>query len=350
MTATVKKKGGGLWAFLLVLVTTLGLALGFGASWVNSPPESWTEPRLFTIEPGSSVTRIAEELERQGLLRSRYFLRLLAMVRGEERSYQVGTYEIPAGTSAVEIQEWLTSGRQVLTRVTIPEGWTGSKIARELEAQGITSAQGFLEALKDPLLLTQYGVQAESLEGLLYPDTYLFPKEFAPQATVKHMVNHFFDKMEEAVPNFRTAFPGKQWYDRVILASIVEKEYRVSDEAPLISSVFLNRIENRIPLGSCATVEYIITEIKKKPHPKRIFFADTEIPSPYNTYINQGLPPGPIANPGLTALKAAFNPPETDYIFFVVKDARAGTHTFSTNYRDHNEAREAYLAGFETKS
>lgn len=339
------------WLFLLlgIALGLGGLGAGMGAAWLNSPPSSGGEEKMFTVHPGASVTSIAEELESLGVIRSRYLLRLLAMIQGETGSYQVGSYRIPGGLTTMEVQEFLTSGKQLLVRVTIPEGLTSRKIAQLLEKEGITSAKGFLEAVKSPRLLEKYQVPADSLDGLLFPDTYLFPHDFPSESAVDHMVTNFMKNLKNQVGGGADISGGAGWYNRVILASIVEREYRVEEEAPLIASVFENRIQNRIPLGSCASIEYIITEIKNRPHPKRIFFVDTEIPSPYNTYINVGLPPGPISNPGLTALKASFNPAKTDYLYFVVKDASRGTHVFSTNYRDHNEARESYLSGFQSK-
>jgi UPF0755 protein len=130
-------------------------------------------------------------------------------------------------------------------------------------------------------------------------------------------------------------------YDTVILASIVEREYRAASEAPLIAGVFANRLRQRWGLYSCATIEFIITEIQGKPHPEVITIEDTRIDNPYNTYIWMGLPPGPIANPGIVALNAAFNPAKTDYYYFRVDDAAQGTHHFSTDFSEHIEVGRA---------
>jgi len=127
------------------------------------------------------------------------------------------------------------------------------------------------------------------------------------------------------------------------LASIIEREYRIDDEAPLIASVFKNRLKKNIGLYSCATVEYIITEIKNKKHPKRLFYDDLKVQNPYNTYINAGLPPGPISNPGFTALHAACNPAKTDYFYFRLIDADNGTHIFTRTFDEHNKANGTFL-------
>ena len=123
----------------------------------------------------------------------------------------------------------------------------------------------------------------------------------------------------------------------------MEREYRLPKEAPLIASVFYNRLEHNIALSSCATVEYIITEVQGKKHPEYITYDDLRIKSPYNTYLNRGLPPTPICNPGAVSLEAAFNPPETDYLYFLLKDPETGEHHFSKRFAEHNNARVLYL-------
>jgi len=127
------------------------------------------------------------------------------------------------------------------------------------------------------------------------------------------------------------------------MASIVEREYRADDEAPLIASVFYNRLKRNVGLESCATLEYIITEIQNKAHPEYITLDDEKINSPYNTYKWAGLPPGPISNPGKIALEAAFHPAKTSYMYFVLKDAQAGRHFFSRDLSEHNQAKYLYL-------
>jgi UPF0755 protein len=131
----------------------------------------------------------------------------------------------------------------------------------------------------------------------------------------------------------------------VSLASIVEREYRVDDEAPLMAGVFFNRLQIGMALQSCATVEYVITEIQGRPHPERLFDRDTEIRDPYNTYMNAGLPPGPICSPGMVALNAVFNPAESDYLYFRLIDPAAGRHYFSRTLDDHIQAGVFYVKG-----
>ena len=151
---------------------------------------------------------------------------------------------------------------------------------------------------------------------------------------VSFMVKNFFSKIEE----FNLDVTPEKLHSYLTLASIVEREYRIESEAPLIASVFTNRLRYNIGLYSCATVEYIITEILGRPHPEKITYKDLKLDSPYNTYLWAGLPPGPISNPGLVAIKAAINPAKTNYYYFVLNDSKKGSHTFSKDFDEHREA------------
>jgi UPF0755 protein len=155
-------------------------------------------------------------------------------------------------------------------------------------------------------------------------------------------VETFFERLEEVEPGWRSLGGGKL-LEKVILASIVEREYQLTEEAPLIASVFENRRRLGIGLESCATIAYIITEIQHLPHPEYITLEDKGIDSPYNTYKWAALPPGPISNPGRVALDAAFHPARTDYLYFVLRDPEAGKHYFSKDLDAHNKAKKLYL-------
>jgi len=151
------------------------------------------------------------------------------------------------------------------------------------------------------------------------------------------MVETFKRRVAEALPESASLSP-QELHERLILASIVEREYRVPGEAPLMASVFSNRLRIGMALQSCATVVYVITEELGKPHPELLLFRDLEIESPFNTYLNRGLPPAPIANPGLVALLAALEPEKTEYLYFRLVDAAAGRHKFSVTYDEHEDA------------
>jgi UPF0755 protein len=161
------------------------------------------------------------------------------------------------------------------------------------------------------------------------------------------MLDNFYIKIA-ALGIDTDTFDRDALYNKVILASIIEREYRAKSEAPVMAGVFYNRLKRGMRLESCATVEYIITGIEGKPHPVRLFFSDLEIENPYNTYLNKGLPPGPISSPGETALAAAFFPAENDYLFFRLLDPAAGRHHFSKSYDEHLRTGtvEFYIKGF----
>jgi UPF0755 protein len=182
------------------------------------------------------------------------------------------------------------------------------------------------------------------MEGYLYPDTYLFQANYPAELVVRKMADTFFIRLNELGIDGHSLEPW-ELYEKVTLASIIEREYRVAEEAAVIAGVFRNRLESGMRLESCATVEYIITEIEEKPHPWRLFNRDIQIQNPYNTYIRSGLPPGPIAAPGAVALNAAFSPENNDFLFFRVVDPVSGTHYFSKNFDEHIAAGELLVKG-----
>ncbi len=294
------------------------------------------------VSEGSTMRKVSNELYEKGLIKSSgalYFAARFSIFnsKGENFSLKSGVYTVKSSMSLKEIYNLLQSGEQEYISVSIPEGLTMKKIARLLEENSVCSAEDFLEACCSMELLNEYSVPAENLEGFLFPDTYFFTPNMEGEAVVRLLCNTFFKRLESLDLDL-SAFTAKELYEKVTLASIVEREYRVESEAPLIASVFTNRINQGIGLYSCATIEYIITEIQGRPHPDRITYDDLKINSPYNTYKWAGLTPGPISNPGLIALKAAFFPANTNYYFFVLTDPAKGSHTFSTNFDQHKAA------------
>ena len=348
------------------LVVVVALAAGAGFYLNTPPPAAAVAPtasdaaaaptdaaeadaeadgvRLFTVEAGEPLAAIADRLFLEGAIRSPLLLRGVAELRGTDTGFKAGYFSLPVGATTLEIHDLLVEGHQELVKVTIPEGWTINKVASLLEENDIVAADAFIDVARDPAFMARYGVAAFSAEGYLFPDTYLFPRRFPAEAVVAQMVDNFFGRLGEIYPGYAFEDP-REVHDRLIVASIVEREYRVMEEAPLIASVFYNRLGVDVGLESCATLQYIITEIQGKPHPERIFHSDLRIDSDYNTYKWHGLPPGPISNPGLTALQAAFFPPDTDYWYFVVRDPATGRHYFSSDLDEHNEAKFLYLKG-----
>lgn len=286
------------------------------------------------IERGDSSKKIAELLEEKGIIKNKNIFYLLARFPNlaatltsqdpEIFCVKSGVCDISSSMSAAEIYKQLSAGREELISVSVPEGLTVSKIAVRLDNFGICAAQDFISA-------------AAGLEGFLFPDTYMLAPESDAKKIVQIMTENFNKKISQ-IPSLSALSSDKErLLKTVTLASIIEREYRSPEEAPLIASVFTNRIKAGIGLYSCATVEYVITEVLGRPHPDIITYDDLKIQSPYNTYLNAGLPPAPICNPGLVALKAAAEPAKTDYYYFQLMDEAAGRHVFTKTLSEHVE-------------
>ncbi len=251
-----------------------------------------------------------------------------------------GVYYADSSMSFPQLAELFSSGKTEYVSVVIPEGYTISKIGALLEQNRICTAEDFISFCKTKKLPLEYGIPAESCEGYLFPDTYFLNIGMDAETVARVMIENFFEKIKSV--SGLSEKNSEDLFQIVTLASIVEREYRVPEEAPLIASVFKNRIRRNIGLYSCATVEYIITEILGRPHPERIMVDDTRIDNPYNTYKWAGLTPGPISNPGLIALDAACNTPQTNYYFFQIADASAGKHVFTTTFEEHKVNHNLY--------
>jgi UPF0755 protein len=254
------------------------------------------------------------------------------MARYLDGYIKTGDYTLYPPLKPLEIWDLVVAGRQETLRITFPEGITLSRMGEILEEGGICLKADFL-------------TEAEGLEGYLYPDTYLFEKNYPASAVVKYMQETFYQRLSSIEGFAEMHLSEAELRERVIMASIVENEYRAADEAALMAGVFYKRLAIGMPLQSCATVVYVITEIQGKPHPSRILTADTRIDNPYNTYIHQGLPPGPICEPGLVALSAALHPVETDYLYFRLVDQSAGRHYFSSTFDEHIAAAALFTKG-----
>jgi len=351
------KKKSFIKRFAVFLFSLIGFFLFIGAAGIfaiiyfNSPPE---DPRLgkgfnetegvsltadggihFEVRNGESAQSAGIRLERAGLIRNRYFWQLLC--RYDKEYIKSGTYQLEFPASQMAIHKVLVSGKQLLLRVTIPEGVTLSKAADILQDAGICDAGDFLEAAEDPRIITGYKIPNQTMEGYLFPDTYLFPSGYPADMVITALADNFYKQLGEIAPSAASLSPD-ELNQKVIIASIVEREYRVPEEAALMAGVFYNRLEIGMALQSCATVEYVITEIQGKPHPEVLYNRDLEIRNPYNTYMVPGLPPGPISMPGAAALSAAFFPTESNYLYFRLTDAEAGKHYFSRTLDEHIQA------------
>jgi UPF0755 protein len=312
---------------LLVLILCMFAALYFGYFLVSPAGTEKTE-EIFVVKKGSSLRTIAAQLEERGLIKGKNLFMLWTYVRGGARDIKAGEYSFNQSMAPVKILHMLTSGAVKTYSFTIPEGLTAAQIADLLESRNLVNKRDFVYMVRDKDIVASYHVDGTSLEGYLFPDTYVISRDMGARDLIDLMVDRFWEVFNSLV---RGQKPAMAVRDIVTLASIVEKETGLAEERPIIASVFLNRLKKRMRLESDPTVIYGLEDfsgdLKRK---------DLRAPSPYNTYVHRGLPPGPIANPGRDALKAVINPVETDYLYFVSKND--GSHHFSSTLKEHNRA------------
>jgi len=287
-----------------------------------------------TIQPGSSAQEIGALLERRGLVRSRALWVLAASRWGYTSRFQAGDYTLSPSMSGRQLMDALTHGTVVSIKVTIPEGWKLDQIAREVaKTTGLCAATEFSDAASDKGHWPNLGFPSPpngTLEGYLFPDTYPIDRDAKPEKMVAQMVARFREAIEPLKPDIDRS--GMTIHQVVTLASIIEREIKVPEERPIAAQVFLLRLKKGMKLQSCATVQYLL------PEPKEVLpLADTRIESPYNTYLHEGLPPGPIGSPGLDAIKAVLHPANTDYLFFRT-EGNGPRHRFTRTEAEHEAA------------
>lgn len=303
-------------------------------AFLHSPPTSEKRQIIFEISPGMTLHEVASSLYQKGLVTNRTYFVALGKLIGIERGIRAGDYALQTTMLPLDLLSLFKKGRVIVHRVTIPEGSTAHQIATLLAQRDLTDYGAFMKLVQDTGFTSSLGVSAPTLEGYLFPDTYFFHRQTPPQVIIRRMVTHFQKvyEMEWSQQPERTPFSQ---HESVTLASIIEKETSIDSERPLISSVLYNRIKKGIPLQSDPTVIYALPDFRGN-----LTRADLSFPSPYNTYIRQGLPPGPISNPGRRSLSAVLSPVDSSYLYFVSKGN--GTHYFSETLSEHNRAVERY--------
>ncbi|HSA78030.1 MAG TPA: endolytic transglycosylase MltG [Nitrospirota bacterium] len=319
-------------AFMLIFLIAISLTLAF-AFFLVSPADKHGTEQIFVVKEGESLKEVAEQLERARLITSTNLFVLWAKLTGRSRQVKTGEYSLSAGMAPIKILEKISKGPVVLHTITIPEGFSMEQIADLLASKGLVQKQLFLRLAQNPKTLGAYGVKASTLEGYLFPDTYHFSRGLDPSTLIDTMVKRFWQMVGPL--RERADAIGMKLEDVVILASIVEKETGDSAERPAIASVFLNRLRQGMRLESDPTVIYGLKDFdgNLRKH-------DLTRETPYNTYVIKGLTPGPIASPGLDAIKAVLYPAQTEYFYFVSKND--GSHHFSKTLAEHNRAVELY--------
>ncbi len=314
-------------AFALILALILLLIVFYELSLVFFPKP--VREVVVEIKQGEPAAQIADKLVQQGVIRSKWLFIAYIRLRGIDKELNWGQYLFSGNLSTNDVIEILLEGRVLLKRVTIPEGLTIGETAKRLENSGFGQYDNYLELCKDEEFAQQLtGLPVQTLEGFLYPETYNFAREVSEEYIIRSMVREFFAKTENLhLPDdFKLNF-----YELIILASIIEKEARYKDEKPLIASVFLNRLRIGKRLQADPTVAYALA--KEGIHRRRIYYVDLEIDSPFNTYRHTGLPPAPICSPSLPAMEAVLSPADSDFLYFFAD--RYGRHIFSKTYREH---------------
>lgn len=281
-----------------------------------------------------SLQAIAHLLTREGIIQDPYKFMILTWVKGLGKKIQWGDFELYPGIPPRVLLTFLTTGKTMLKRVTIPEGFTLQQIAKRLAEETLVEEAEFLASARDPQFLETLEIDGHSLEGYLFPDTYIFHRGMNAQTIQKKMVHRFKEILSELQEREGILSP-KDIKKTVILASIVEKESGQQSEKPLIAAVFLNRLKKGMALQSDPTVIYGIKDFNGDLTKKNL-----QTRTAYNTYLQPGLPPGPIANPGRDSLQAILKPAQSDYLYFVSKNN--GSHFFSKNLKEHNLAVARY--------
>ncbi len=282
------------------------------------------------VPRGANLHVAAESLASAHIVRNATAFRLYALVRGRDRSIKAGTYVISPRLSWSDVLDVLDGGKSVEQHITIPEGWSLEQIVPQLARALNAPVDSVKAAVRDTALLHRLDIPTPTLEGYLFPDTYVFPEGTTPRAAVALMVGRFEQVWQ---PAWDTVLQSRALSrnDVMALAAIVEKEARLPEERPVIAAVYLNRIRVGMRLQADPTVQYAIGH-----HVARVFYKDLEIDSPYNTYRIKGLPPGPIASPGKPSILAALTPANVPYLYFVAHPD--GHHEFTKDFSAHADA------------
>jgi UPF0755 protein len=317
--------------FTLVAVLILAFALWF--VWAALLPVKPAAPEFVLLRPGWSTRHIARELQREGIVRSSTAFLMLHYIEGP-KALKAGEYKFEDPASARDVRHRLLRGDVYARTVVVPEGYDLYDIAAAVEQAGLGPAADFITAAKnDVYLLRDFDPDAKTLEGYLFPDTYQFTRIDTAHDIAVAMVRRFRQEAQ------KIGLIGNPDLPRiVIMASIVEKETAVAEERPLVAGVYYNRLDKNMALAADPTVVYAALLAGR--YRGTIYQADLQSDSPYNTYKYLGLPPGPIANPGVASLEAAMHPAKTGFLYFVSDNN--GHHRFARSLQEHAQNVAAY--------
>ncbi|MFC4600094.1 endolytic transglycosylase MltG [Cohnella hongkongensis] len=337
-----------LWSFLIALSLVLSVAGGTLFYIWNGlrPAPAQSAPVKFTVTSGMRAQKVAELLEEQGLIRNAFLFSTWLKIEGEGSRFQAGEYELTPGMTREEIVAKLNAGDTVAAetmKFTIPEGFTVTQIAERLAERNGIDKNKFLEAASNPELWTgsiwTKGLPLDSdlrypLEGYLFPETYEMKAGSTEIEIINRMLAELDRKLDQLPEDWLSVMEdrGLTVHQLLTIASLVEREVMVDEERPIVAGVIQNRLTKKMPLQIDATIQYLLDKQKE-----RLLEADLKVDSPYNTYLNGGLPPGPIATPSLKSIEAALYPDQTDYLYYVTKKDGTNTHLFAETYAQHQK-------------
>ncbi len=337
-----------LWSFLIALSLVLAAAGGTLFYVWNGlrPAPAASAPVKVTITSGMRAQKVAEMLEEQGLIRNAFLFGSWLKMEGEGSRFQAGEYELTPGMSREEIVAKLNKGDTVAAetvKFTIPEGFTVPQIAERLAEKAGVDKEKFLETANKPELWTgsiwTKGLPADNglrypLEGYLFPETYEMKAGSTETEILNRMLAELDRKLDQLPDDWLGTLEerGLTVHQLLTIASLVEREVVADEERAIVASVIQNRLKKKMPLQIDATIQYLLDKQKE-----RLLEADLKVDSPYNTYLKQGLPPGPIATPSLKSIEAALYPDQTDYLYYVTKKDGTNTHLFAETYNQHQK-------------
>ncbi len=334
LRAALSRLGWKKWAAIAAVFAVLlgaGLFLAFGTTHVIERSDRDAKENIYmVVKPGTTASEISDHLTRLGVIDSRLRFWWLMKLQGDAQKFKTGTYAFAPHMDEQAVLDKLVSGDTTVVRFTIPEGFGIKEIAKRLADEGLVDEQEFLAEAKDfaPYdYMKKRPNERYAAEGYLFPDTYEIHSEVTPEAIMKMMAEDFDTRL---TPELRQQAAAKNLsiHDLVTLASLVEKEARYDEDRPIIAQVFFKRLQMGMPLQSDTTLQYLMAGPKED-----VSIEDTKIDSPYNTYQHMGLPPGPIASPGMKSILAVLNPASTDYLYFVAD--RQGHNHYSQTYDEH---------------
>lgn len=330
---------------LVLAFLALVLMVAGGAAWawlsfqrlLEPADPAASDPVTVTLAEGSGAHQIAQQLEEQGLIQSALAFRLYVRQQNLAHRLRAGEYELSPAMSVADIVTRLVRGEVVTYRFTVPEGRTVEETIEIAAATGFFDAEELRRAIDAAAAGWPYlpeGVELrEPLEGYLFPDTYVFTRTTTEEQLIAGMLDGFQRALDRALGADgleRLEELGMTVHEIVTMASIIEREAQVAEERPVIAGVYHNRLRIGMKLDADPTVLYALGRTDG-----RLLYEDLEVDSPYNTYRNPGLPPGPIASPGAAAIEAALNPADVDYLYFVAKGDGSGEHLFARTYEEH---------------